>query len=143
MSESVIIKERGWAGHYILGDSCRFKRNTLVSYAGQNVVISTVGRCYYDGKYHELGGGRNFETMAFLVDEKDIRWKDADVKKQVSFGSNWRINEFDAEDLANDMHEKVVAEISDMVYNFDCKMEYRDRRMGFLDQAIGLMEDAI
>jgi hypothetical protein len=107
--------ERGWAGHFICSYKCRFRRNTLLEFNDQAIVVSTVGlmdSSYKDGEIETVGLDRYYETMAFHADKTDSRWKDTDVSREVSFESEWAINEIDAEDKANDMHEKVVNEIS-------------------------------
>jgi len=55
---------------------------------------------------------RYYETMAFHSNAKDKRYHDADVARGVYFKSPWSIGHTDADDEANDMHEAVVAEIS-------------------------------
>jgi hypothetical protein len=104
--------ERGWAGHFICAERCLFRRNTLLEYKKIKIVVSTVGLLVIDEKVTTVGSGRYYETMAFHTDNKDKRWNDIDVQKQVNFESEWAIDEIDAEDKANDMHECVVAEIS-------------------------------
>jgi hypothetical protein len=106
--------ERGWAGHYICANKCRFRRNTLLECDEIRIVVSTVGLMDLkgDGSFEGVGADRHFETMAFHADPTDSRYHDADVEREVSFGSPWHINEVDADDRANDMHEAVVAEIA-------------------------------
>lgn len=112
-TENELIRtERGWAGHFICAHKCRFRRNTLLSYGNIKVVVSTVGLMEVDGRFETVGSNRYFETMAFHADKKDKRYFDADVTKQVSFDSEWAISELNADDKANEMHEKVVSELS-------------------------------
>jgi len=111
--------ERGWCGHFILSDRCLFRRNTLLEYGAVNIVVSTVGNCMdysangFPNKTEmmEIGLGRYYETMAFHSDPNDGLYHDADVTKEVRFDSPWSINESDADNEANDMHETVVDEI--------------------------------
>ncbi len=120
MKVEVTRTERGWAGHFICADDCLFRRNTLLEYGETKIVVSTVGLMIdhfknkdKNGKmkFSQIGCGRNFETMAFHAQRVDDRYWDADVSKQVNFDSEWMIAEEDADDRANDMHEKVVDEI--------------------------------
>lgn len=113
--------ERGWAGHFICAQDCKFKRNTLLECGIVKVVVSTVGLMTnpmkgvgagYEKKYTEIGAGRYYETMAFHSNPDDTRYHDADVTRYVDFDSPWSISVIDADDKANDMHEAVVAEIS-------------------------------
>lgn len=104
--------ERGWAGHFICAQSCRFRRNTLLDYGRMKIVVSTVGLMEREGKFETIGYNRYYETMAFHADKKDKRYFDIDVSKQVSFDSDWAIGEIDADDKANEMHEAVVSEIT-------------------------------
>lgn len=62
--------------------------------------------------YLTIGCGRHFETMAFHA-KNDGRYWDADVSRQIPFDSEWAIAELDADDKANDMHEAVVAELTE------------------------------
>ena len=104
--------ERGWAGHFICSNRCRFRRNTLLTYKDIKIVVSTVGLMEGAGEFETVGSGRYFETMAFHSDLTDKRYYDADVSQQVYFDSACAIAEIDADDKANEMHEAVVAEIS-------------------------------
>jgi preprotein translocase subunit SecA len=114
MEKELTRQERGWAGHFIGADNCMFKRNTLLSYNNIKIVISTVGLYVVDKKITAIGSdNRYFETMAFHSNPKDVRYNDADVSQQISFESNWAIlDEKDADDKANKMHEDVVTEIT-------------------------------
>jgi hypothetical protein len=111
-SSGVVRIERGWAGHFICSNKCRFRRNTLLVFNDLKIVISTVGLMESNGKIETIGHNRYFETMAFHSDTKDTRYDDADVSKQVNFNSEWAIADKDADDKANEMHEAVVVEIT-------------------------------
>lgn len=108
----VIRTERGWAGHFISSNRCRFRRNTLLTYNDIMIVVSSVGLLEIDGKFDRVGADRHFETKAFHSDKDDKRYFDADVSKQVYFDNDCAIEEVDADDRANEMHEAVVTEIS-------------------------------
>lgn len=105
--------ERGWAGHFICADRCRFRRNTLLEYKDIKIVVSSVGLLTTDDKsFDTVGLDRYFETMAFHSKKDDDRFNDIDVQKQVYFNSDWYISVVDADDKANIMHDVVVDEIT-------------------------------
>ena len=106
--------ERGWGGHFICADRCLFRRNTLLEYGKIKIVVSTVGlmRNRLEDGFEEIGYKRYYETMAFHSKKNDKRYSDADVSKEICFRNDWAISELDADDNANNMHEKVVEEIS-------------------------------
>ena len=107
--------ERGWAGHFCAAHRCRFRRNTLLECGKIKIVVSTVGCMespFSESGFDQIGCDRNYETMAFHSNPKDIRYHDADVTKQISFESEWAIAEIDKDEKADEMHEKVVKEIS-------------------------------
>ena len=118
MSKELVKRtERGWAGHFCCADRCMFRRNTLLTYNGVEVVVSTVGLMMdihspKGLKFEKVGSDRYFETMVFYANPLDIRFHDPDVSQQIYFDSPWCIDEIDADDRANDMHEVVVEEIS-------------------------------
>jgi hypothetical protein len=64
------------------------------------------------GGFEEVGAGRYFETMAFHAQRHLDRYWDADVSREVRFESPWSVSKLDADDIANDQHETVVAEIT-------------------------------
>ena len=115
---SVKITYRGWAGHFICCDRCLFRLNTLIECGRSKVVVSTVGamvdihktdangKCVFDA----IGHDRHYETMAFYAKYDGEFW-DADVSRQINFGSPWRWPKLADELKAQAGHEKVVAEI--------------------------------
>jgi hypothetical protein len=78
MAKSEIKRtERGWAGHFICSNWCRFRRNTLLELGDVRIVISTIGLMEKDpefktNEFKEIGPGRYFETMAFHAQREDI-----------------------------------------------------------------------
>ena len=113
--EAVVMRiERGWAGHFICGHRCLFRRNTLFEYKKIKIVVSTVGMMLMDyntNKYDTIGLDRNYETMAFHAVKNDKKYHDAEVSRQISFESEWAIEEQFKDNEANKMHEDVVTEI--------------------------------
>lgn len=114
--ENVVKRtERGWAGHFICSDRCNFRRNTLLEYEGEFIVVSTVGRMVIEYVGHSaldtVGLDRYYETMAFYSDTSDMEFHDIDVKRQIYLGCDWALNEID-DNKANDMHEKAVDWVS-------------------------------
>jgi len=110
--------ERGWAGHFICANRCRFRRNTLVEYGDIKIVVSTVGLMedwkgdkYNTEKFETIGFERYYETMCFYANQDDTKYYDANVSREVSFDSEWAIGEIDKEVEANVMHDTVVREI--------------------------------
>lgn len=130
--ENKVVKrtERGWAGHFIGGADCQYHRNTLLEYEDYKIVVSTIGRylplrqrqassrsAYTPlERYEMLGRDRYFETMAFTAYESEDGYWDA-TSTQVLFGSNWELNKPDMEKEADEMHEDVVAEITQDLIN--------------------------
>lgn len=117
---SVKRTERGWAGHFICSDRCKFRRNTLLEYGGRAWVVSTVGCLVIEGTVEEIGLDRYYETMAFEA-KKARGYIDADVSNPIVFDSPWALCAHTWEDLlseypdvdneANDMHENAVDEL--------------------------------
>jgi len=110
---SAKITFRGWAGHFICANRCRFRLNTLIELRDTRIVVSTVGVMEdpLDGrKFSEVGAYRHFETMAFHAKFEGGFW-DADVSREVQFNSRWSYASIEDEQAANDGHYKVVEEI--------------------------------
>ena len=115
----VIRTERGWAGHFICGDRCLFKRNTLLQTKKDSVVVSTVGAMKKSSGVgiETIGaGGRFYETMVFGA-EQEGEYIEANVTDERSFDSEWAIcadsqEELpkDVDNIADKMHETVVDE---------------------------------
>jgi hypothetical protein len=80
------------------------------------LVVSTVGAMFQNRKLVEVGPGRHYETLAFWVDKDSGEYKDADVDKEIFFesecGLKWPEGGYPNNE-ANDMHEDVVAELSE------------------------------
>ena len=110
--------ERGWAGYFICSDRCLFRRNTLLEYENQKVVVSTVGRLMveYWGRLtlNTVGNERYYETMAFYSDPNDMVFHDIDVEREICLGCEWELNEID-DIKANDMHENAVEWVSKQI----------------------------
>lgn len=113
------ITERGWPAHYICAEYCLFRRNTLIEYADLKWVVSTVGRQLpakgYD-YWETVGHNRYYKTMAFKAKQDGIYW-DADTSNPIDFDSEWAIHDCaeDSEFRANEMHDRVVAELSEKI----------------------------
>ena len=118
--DEVKVTERGWAGHLIFADACKFRRNTLLEYKDKKWVVSTVGampasKYSFDKNengFTTIGLGRYYETMAFEAEKNGIYWE-ANVERQIDFDSNWALDEcdFNSDQKANEMHDKVVEEL--------------------------------
>ena len=117
MEENVKRTERGWAGHFCCSARCLFRRNTLLEYNNKKIIVSTVGQMQLpNGEIDTIGCNRYYETMVFEANYLDTKYYDIAVNSQIiSFNSNWCISEKDADNEANEMHENVVNEISQML----------------------------
>ena len=108
--------ERGWPGHFICSDRCKFRLNTLLEYGDTKIVVSTVGNMYIDGKPEPIGYERWYETMVFYA-KQDGHYVEADVTRQLYPDQDWGIlaetyDELpnDVDNIANQMHESIVQE---------------------------------
>ena len=122
----VKVTERGWAGHFICFDRCLFRRNTLLEYKDRKWIISTGGAFRNrENKMDSIGHRRWYETMAFEAIE-DRGYIEADIMKQIYFDSEWGIWGDSWEEVcdncngtpdnvANDMHDRVVNELIDKI----------------------------
>ena len=117
MEEKVKRTERGWAGHFCCSSRCLFRRNTLLEYKDKKIIVSTVGQMKLDnGEIYTIGYNRYYETMVFEANYLDTKYYDIDVTSQItSFNNNWCINKKYADNEANEMHENIVKEISQML----------------------------
>lgn len=107
--------ERGWPGHYILGDRCVYHRNTLLECGKKRIIVSTVGnlRMKDKTKAELISCSRYYETMAFRAKYEKPYWE-INVSRPVKFASPWAIERMEhGTDLEADaMHEAVVDEIT-------------------------------
>lgn len=86
--DEVRVTERGWAGHLIFADACRFRRNTLLEYKDKKWIVSTVGAMpankysldKSENGFTTIGFGRYYETMAFEAQKNGAYW-DANVER--------------------------------------------------------------
>lgn len=138
MNNTIKRTERGWVGHFICAEKCRFRRNTLLELGRLRVIVSTVGDMHSNdaiqkilgvkaGDPEEIGYQRHYETMAFHA-HKDGDYWDSDVQKEVSgIASRWSLrvdksNGRRVDNLANDMHENYVAEITSQMLDGTLKV---------------------
>lgn len=108
--------ERGWPGHFICCDRCKFRLNTLLEYGDKKIVVSTVGNMYIDDKPETVGYRRWYETMVFYAHQEG-EYIEADVSRQLYPDQDWGIwadtyDELpnDVDNVANQMHESIVQE---------------------------------
>ena len=118
--------ERGWAGHFIAADYCRFRRNTLLEYEDKKWIVSTVGGYFplYKGSIDTIGYNRWYETMVF-EGEMGSGYIDINVEKQIESDNDWGIwgDTWDEvmktyhtpDNAANDMHERIVDEMTEKI----------------------------
>lgn len=121
--------ERGWAGHFICGVDCNWRRNTLVEDEnGRGIVISSVGalpKLDRNGiriEWQEIGLNRYYETMIFIAKQYGI-FTEADVtQKRCVAGLPWCVSQkpngktdLEAEEI-HEKHVKYVMENFDKVY---------------------------
>lgn len=121
--------ERGWAGHFICGVDCNWRRNTLVEDEnGRGIVISSVGalpKCDEKGfrkEWLEIGYNRYYETMMFIAKQDGI-FIEGDVSQQrYVAGMPWCVSEkpngktdLEAEEI-HENHVKYVMENFEKVY---------------------------
>jgi hypothetical protein len=98
------------------------------------IVISSVGlmEAYSPTEkqiFEPIGAfDRYYETMAWHAKRDDTRYHDISVSDQIGFESEWEITEIDADDKANEMHEKVVKEITKRLLAGDKFEEYINER---------------
>jgi len=120
----VKVSYRGWGGHFIAANRCKFRLNALIEYKEIKIVVSTVGLMELvrgSGEYETIGHERHFETMAFHAKKEGKFW-DADVSKQIDFKSERSYSSQDDEWKANKGHWAVVEELKTSLLATD-KME--------------------
>lgn len=113
---ALTIQQRGWPGHCIVADRCRFRRNTLVKQGAIAIVVSTVGEFYQergDQMPTTVGSGRYYETRAFYAKEEQEGYLDADISREFALTGQTAVSHWDpgSDNEANDMHEAAVSEV--------------------------------
>lgn len=110
MTENIRRTERGWPGHFILADRCKFRRNTLLECGYTKIVVSTVGNPIEEGVFLF---DYDYETMAFHAELRD-GYLEANPSRQVNLSSPCRMKwiNIQSDAKANLMHEQAVDEIS-------------------------------
>lgn len=126
------IIERGWAGHFCASGQCRFRRNTLLvdKEQGVSVIVSTVGCMYVRGELREIGMRRHYETMTFVAAQDD-EYIDADVSLELPYQAGLLMtkeNMANVDNLANDMHQRVLAEVCENINNGVISLEIKELR---------------
>lgn len=126
------IIERGWAGHFCASSQCRFRRNTLLvdKEKGVSIVVSTVGAMYLRGELAEIGAGRHYETMVFVATQNG-EYMDMDVSQELPYCNGLLMtkeNMANVDNLANDMHQRVLAEVCDNINSGVISMQIKELR---------------
>jgi hypothetical protein len=126
------IIERGWAGHFCASDQCRFRRNTLLvdNEQGVSVIVSTVGAMYMRGELMEIGAYRHYETMTFVATQ-DGEYIDSDVSLELPYQAGLLMtkeNMANVDNLANDMHQRVLAEVCENINNGVISLQIKELR---------------
>ena len=124
------IIERGWAGHFCASSHCRFRRNTLLvdNEQGISVIVSTVGGMYLRGELMEIGAHRHYETMTFVA-AQDGEYIDADVSLELPYQAGLLMtkeNMANVDNLANDMHQRVLAEVCENINSGVISMQIKE-----------------
>ena len=118
--------ERGWAGHFICADRCKYRRNTLLTDGINHIVISTVGAFFRKDKMDTIGAfNRYYETMIF-IGKKEGEYIEADCCKDITnyvVDGDWKIcaesvKELpeDVDNVADAMHERAVKKTRKMFH---------------------------
>ncbi|MCK4824321.1 hypothetical protein KA005_51690 [bacterium] len=110
-------KERGWAGHFCAAASCKYRRNTLITYPdGTGVVVSSVGSYFppMGDRIDTIGYLRYYETMAFPAIIHN-GYVEGETNKPLEFEQPWSICAKSPEELPDNVdmvmdgqHEDVV-----------------------------------
>ena len=109
--------ERGWSGHFMGANKCKFRRNTLLENGDVKIVVSSVGNMesfFGRSGFEQLGSDWHYETMVFHAEWQKPYW-DTNTERIISTTSPWTLKESElgSDQKANDMHEVIVAEITE------------------------------
>ena len=120
----VLRYERGFAGHFAGAKDCTFRRNTLLQFRDQNIVVSTVGNCrptklkdgiLVVGDIEPVIGEAYYETRVHVAMFYGGYYESDIQRGIIEFNSNHLLTNRGQEgDLeADKMHEVVVKEIAE------------------------------
>lgn len=110
------ITERGWAGHFIDAENCRFKRNTLIGNEKDlPIIVSTVGIYVKDNDIRTLSNESYYETKVFVSKIADGVYFDIDVTREIPYDNTYKILKINKDsDFEVDLfHNKIVEEIKE------------------------------
>lgn len=124
------IIERGWAGHFCGSSECRFRRNTLLVDKEQDVsvVVSTIGAMYVRGELREIDAHRHYQTKTFVAAQNG-EYIDADVSLELPYQAGLLMtkeNMANVDNLANDMHQRVLAEVCENINSGVISMQIKE-----------------
>ena len=107
----VVIEERGWVNHPLVGNYCDFRRNTCISYKDIHWIISTVGMWKDNptGSYLLIKGRYAYETcgwIGFLDNDRIL--PDYNRPLSITDEADWYIEYMNSDVEANKMHDRFV-----------------------------------
>lgn len=110
--ENVVKRtERGWITPLPRAEKCYFRRNTLLEYNGEFIIVNTLGRLMvaYDGfsLNESFGCWKYYETQAFYAYPFESPCVNVNRERQIVLDCDWHLDKIDDFE-ANDMHEKAV-----------------------------------
>ena len=107
------ITYRGWGGHFCCAERCLFRLNTLIEQDDIKIIVSTVGNMWSD-ELEMIGADRHYETLCFRAYYDGEYWG-TDGQNQLDYFDDFSINDYkdrtDYDNIANEMHEKIVAQV--------------------------------
>lgn len=115
--------ERGWPGHFMLSHRCSFRRNTLIEFSTQSIVISTVGGLLTENEedFEPISLGYYYETFVMGAITKGV-YVEGDMT-QILWTGRW-INKLEegVDNWVNSKHDQIVEKLSRNVCGLDEKM---------------------
>ena len=123
--EEIKRTERGWCGYVRGHQYCLFRRNTLIEYDNKKIVVATLGNYINPFEYRNtpIHDDVWYQTIAGYAVENNGYWE-IDGNKQILIKSEHILQGTEEEmfdnyplidQTANDMHEKVIEEMMDLI----------------------------